>query len=243
VSVFHGPQLARTRLLASGSLSGEELERAQSHLGGCEECGREFAAVKALLALVAADPVRRAEPPISVAALKARVEARLASPRRETLGFGLRPALASAAVLVLALWNLPHPPEKPTNPSVSEESLDRIERTLTREQTIRYLSAAEDVIVNVSSPNRCRRNADHVDVGEESRRSRELLERRALLLGNESSAAPSAQPVLNDVENVLREVASLDPCASTSDLDEIHREVSRRQILLRIDLATRELEG
>jgi hypothetical protein len=150
--------------------------------------------------------------------------------------------------VILTLLNLPNPPQGTPDtarnlPPPSEESLDRLERTLVREETVRYLNAAQDVLVTVASPNRCLRKAGHVEVGEESRRRPALLERRSLLVGNETSAAPGAQPVLDDVEQVLRELASLDPCASRSELEEIHKEVSRRRLLLRIDLVTRELEG
>jgi hypothetical protein len=251
--LFHRSDLGRTRLLAAGALEGPDRQRAEAHLETCGDCAREFSGVKALLSLVAQDPLRRAEPTISLAALRARVDARLASPRGEGRGaggwaFGLRPTLAAAAAVILCVWNLPTRPGGPREaapnlPPPSEESLDRLERTLVREETVRYLNAAQEVLVTVASPNRCLRKAGHVEVSEESRRSRALLERRSLLVGNETSAAPSAQPVLDDVERVLREVASLDPCASRSKLEEIHREVSQRHLLLRIDLMTRELEG
>jgi hypothetical protein len=250
--LLHRSALGRTRLLAAGALEGPERQRAEAHLEACGDCAREFAGVTTLLALVEQDPLRGAQPTISLPALRARVAARLSSPRGEARragwwapGFG--PALAAAAAVVLSLWSLPTNPPKGREalsvPPPSEESLDRLERTLVREETVRYLTAAQEVLVTVASPSRCLRKAGHVEVGEESRRSRALLARRSLLVGNETSAAPSAQPVLDDVERVLRELASLDPCASRSELEEIHKEVSQRRLLLRIDLMTRELEG
>jgi hypothetical protein len=241
MSLFHGGDLGRTRLLAADALEGEERSRAEKHVSGCAECRAELEGVWHLLALLERDPVHHAEPRIQYSALKARVDARLREPGRAS---GFRPALAAAAAVALAFLTIPvlQEPRAAEAPLADRnEAMDRLERTLTREETARYLSAAQEVLVTVSSPSRCHLKAGHLDVGEESRRSRTLLERRVLLVGSET--VPSAQPVLNDVEKVLREVASLDPCTSRSALEEIHREVSEKRLLLRIDLMTEELAG
>jgi hypothetical protein len=80
-------------------------------------------------------------------------------------------------------------------------------------------------------------------VGDEARRSRELLARRSLLVELDSESTPQAQDLLDDVEQVLRDVAALEACARRHDLDAIHRDVSRRRLLMKIDLMTRELQG
>jgi hypothetical protein len=249
MSLLHGKDLARTLLLAASALDGPERERAENHLKECEGCRSEFEGVLAILTLLEHDPVHHAEPPVPFAVLKGRVEARLRAhgEGRKAWVPAWRPALAATAAVVLSLWSLPHSVSR-KEPSaaprgVVDEGVDRLERTLAREDTARYLSAAQEVLVNVATPGRCPLKAGRVDVGEESRRSRALLVKRTLLVGNETTAVASAQPVLDDVERVLREVASLDPCASKTDLDQIHREVSERRLLLRIDLMTRELEG
>ena len=119
----------------------------------------------------------------------------------------------------------------------------RLERVAAREQAARYLGEAGDVLVTVSArPRRCRKGHDHVDIGEEAERSRELLARRSLLDVDEAAVA-SAQLVLDDVEQVLREVASLEACARKHDLQTIQRQVERARLLLKIDLMTRELQG
>ena len=81
-----------------------------------------------------------------------------------------------------------------------------------------------------------------MDVEEEAERSRRLLARRALVIETGEDVA-SVRPVLRDVEYVLREVASLPSCARERDLQAIQREVSRRNLLMKIDLMTRELKG
>src|SRR6185503_6365880 len=151
----------------------------------------------------------------------------------------------------------PHPPAHgpvpvPTaaSPAVAEADgagdeafLRRLERVAAREQAARYLDEASDVLVTVAArPRRCRKGHDHVDIGEEAQRSRELLARRSLL-EVDAAAVASAQPVLDDVEQVLSEVASLEACARKHDLQAIQRQVERRRLLLKIDLMTRELQG
>ena len=53
----------------------------------------------------------------------------------------------------------------------------------------------------------------------------------------------SAQGVLDDVELALREVADLPSCVKRRDVERVRREVDERQLLMRIRLMTRELEG
>ena len=118
-----------------------------------------------------------------------------------------------------------------------------MERTVTRKQTARYLDDAQDLLLTVAAPHPCPRESKRVDVEDEARRSRELLARRALLVGTSGETVASARPVLRDVEYVLREMASLPSCARERDLQAIQREVSRRNLLMKIDLMTRELKG
>ena len=80
-------------------------------------------------------------------------------------------------------------------------------------------------------------------MSEERRRSRELLTRRTLLVDFESEEIRSVRPVLEDVERVLRQVATLDPCAKPEELLLIHEELRERRLLMKIDLMTRELLG
>jgi hypothetical protein len=118
-----------------------------------------------------------------------------------------------------------------------------MERSLAREQAARYLSDAQDVLVTVAAgPPPCPRTGETVEVKDEARRSRQLLARRALLeLGREEVS--SAQPVLAEVEQMLREVAALPSCVRPGQLRQLEREIERRRLLMKIDLMTRELTG
>jgi hypothetical protein len=245
--VFHGRWRRRLSLLASGALEGNQREETLRHLEICSLCREERRVLEATLALLAADPVREAEPPVSARALLARVEARLdaAEPTREP-GWRWRWSLAFLAIAALAVALVPRMVSRPGPPrvEVSQEALRRIEANVAREQAARYLSEAQDVLVSVAArPRRCDREKQRADVAAASRQSRELLARRALLLEPDGAEVASARPVLDDVEQMLREVASLESCARVHDLQQVREEMARRRLLMKIRLMTRELEG
>ncbi len=197
---FHRRWRERTSLLAAGALPGREADEARAHVEHCAGCAEDLARSRRALDLVALDPVRNAEPPVSAAALLTRVNARLDA--------------------------------EPGTPRASRA-----------QQTARYLDDAQDLLLTVAAPHPCPREAKRVDVEQEAQRSRDLLARRALLVGTNGEDVASVRPVLRDVEYVLREVASLPSCARERDLQAIQREVSRRNLLMKIDLMTRELKG
>jgi hypothetical protein len=127
---------------------------------------------------------------------------------------------------------------------VPDDALGRLERTLERDRAARYLSDAQDVLVTVAAtPQRCTRRHGAVEVGAERERSRDLLARRRLFVETDAPATVAARGVFDDVEEILREVADLDPCARPQDLEAIRGEIERRHLLLKIDLVTRELRG
>src|SRR5262249_5236297 len=138
----------------------------------------------------------------------------------------------------------PSPPAARESPEVSAAALARLERTVAREQTARYLSEAQDVLVSVAAhaPD-CDKEEGRVEVGDASERSRALLARRALLVESDRAEVASARPVLNEVESALREVAALPSCVRASEVARLRDQVERRQLLMRIRLMTRELEG
>jgi hypothetical protein len=254
MSLLHGRWRKRVSLLAAGALEGDERDATLLHLAACGECASELAALLSLLERVAADPIRKAEPALAVQALAARVQARLDAPVRRSP----RPAprlswaVAAGAAMVATMLYLrddvarraPSPDPALAAAPVPEEVLRRLEGGLAREQAVRYLNQAQDVLVTVAAATRnCERESGLVDVEQEARRSRELLARRALLLEIEGDEVASARPVIEDVEAVLREVASLEACARSRDLRLLHDEIARRRLLMKIDLMTLELQG
>ena len=252
---FHGRWRRAVSLLAAGALDAGERAAAERHAASCAACAADLAVLRQMLTLAATDEARAAEPPVAVEWLRTRVHARLdaaAAPapraRRGAWVAGLATAAAVVAATIVSRSVTPPPAPRPVaiaepEIAVSEEALERMERTMARERTARYLDEAQDVLVTVSgAPRRCDRKTQHVDMGDETRRSRELLARRARL-DLDGSAALSAGPVLDDVEKVLREVASLENCARLRDVEAIHRHLERERLLMKMELMTRELAG
>jgi hypothetical protein len=136
------------------------------------------------------------------------------------------------------------PPADAPPAALAEDTLARLERNVAREHAAHYLSEASELLVSVSATGLdCDRRDDRLDVGEAPERSRELLERRRLVVESGGEAVASAQGVLDDVELALREVADLPSCVRRRDVEHVRRQVERRQLLMRIRLMTRELEG
>jgi hypothetical protein len=249
----------RVSLLAAGALDGREREETLAHLAACGRCRAEYEALRAVVAAIETDPLRSAEPKVPVAALVARVEREieraLAPKARPRWWLIAVPAAAAAVALGLLVPRLvarlrPAPaatrvaiPPAEAGPFLTEEAIARIERNLAREHAVRYLSEAGEVLIAVAATRAdCDREDERLDVGRAPERSRELLERRALAVGG-GEAVASARGVLDDVELALREVAELPSCVKRGDVDRVRQEVEDRQLLMRIRLMTRELEG
>jgi predicted anti-sigma-YlaC factor YlaD len=254
VKLLHGRWRARVSLLAAGVLDGSEEAAVRAHLIACPDCRRDHDEARRVLAWVERDPVRSAEPPVPVAFLEARVRARLdqaAPPARPVRwaawGAGLAAAALAVAIVPVVLQRVgPSTTATATTTEVlvPADVMARMERRLARDSAARYLDEAQDLLVTVSAhPPDCEEEHGRVDVGEEARRSRELLERRALMVELGGDEVASAQPLLDDVEGLLREVAALPACVRADALEAIHRQMERRHVLMKIDLLTRELRG
>ncbi|MET0555612.1 MAG: zf-HC2 domain-containing protein [Vicinamibacteria bacterium] len=255
--LFHGRWRERVSLLAAGALGPAEETAVRAHLDACPSCRADCARSSEALALLARDPVRTAEVPVPVAHLVRRVQARLdaapeAAPFRWAPVWTATAALASAAIVFTVVPRLAERPSpapaatsaEASDADVPDEVVARMERRLSRDQAARYLDEAQDVLVTVAGhPADCERDHERVDVGEEARRSRELLARRALMVELGGDEVASARPLLDDVEGLLREVAALPACARADSLDAIHRQMQRRNVLMKIDLLTNELRG
>jgi hypothetical protein len=247
-------------LLASGVLEGRDREETLAHLAGCPRCREEYDALRAIVAAIEADPVREAEPDVLLPFLVARVEREVEQalvprgrPRWWLVALPAAAAVLGAALLVPAIVARLRTPRAATHaqippaeasPLLTEDAIARIERNLAREHAARYLSEAGDVLVAVAATGAdCDRADERLDVGRAPERSRELLERRALVVRGGGEALASARGVLDDVELALRDVADLPSCVRRQDVERVRREVKERQLLMRIRLMTRELEG
>ncbi len=253
--LLHERWRSRVTLLASGCLEAAERERVLLHLETCAECRNEHDQLRALVAAVSMDPVRTAEPGVAAQFLAQRVTARLDTvvcgrSRRwgfaaAGLGIGLLVAglgLRFAAPLAERERLAAVSPAPAPVVSIDDLALRRLERVMAREQAVRYLAQAEDVLVHLKAHARpCPERHGHVELSEEVSRSRELLARRALLLDLEAEALLPARAVLEDVDNVLREVASLASCSGRGELERLRREMDERRLLMKVRLLSQEL--
>jgi hypothetical protein len=250
----------RVSLLAAGALEGPEREETRRHVESCARCRAEHDALRAVVVAMESDPLREAEPKVPLAVLVRQVEREVeralepaGRPRWWLVALPAAAAVLAAAVLVppLVARLKPAPtaaraeiPPAEASPLLTEDALSRIERNLAREHAARYLSDAGELLVSVAATGvDCDRADERLDVGRAPERSRELLERRAMVVRGGGEAVASARGVLDEVELALREVADLPSCVKRRDVERLRREVEDRQLLMRIRLMTRELEG
>jgi hypothetical protein len=261
VRLGHGRWREDVALVAAGALPEAERAAVEAHAASCPECAEDLRALRVSLDLVAGDGVRGAELPIPLAALVTRVQAELdarlaaRSPHRPLRWLVAAAGIVAVAGVAMMMASAGGPartpsaavspaPADPPQMTADHGALRRMERALAREQAARYLSDAQDVLVTVAAQGRpCHRDHDRVDVEDEARRSRELLARRALVLDPQDPGVAPAAPVLDDVEAVLRDVASLEGCARARDVEALHRDIERRRLLMKIELMARELAG
>jgi len=254
----------RVGLLAAGLLDGREQDDVRAHLAACARCRAEHdaeaEALRPVVAALASDALRSAEPHVPASVLAARVAREVAGTQltggRKHFWLVALPAAAALVATAIAVPPLvkrfrPAPvaaratiPPAEASALLEEDALARIERNLAREQAARYLNEAGEVLVSVAATGvDCDRKDDRLDVGEAPERSRELLEKRRLVVDAGGEAVASARGVLDDVELALRQVADLPSCVKRRDVELVQKDVEARQLLMRIRLMTRELEG
>lgn len=139
--------------------------------------------------------------------------------------------------------SLQGPGDQPTAESV-RESAALIETRLARRGATRYLTDSRVLLLNlVQAPARCRKADGEFDITFEKEKSRELLRRKNLHEGNlDTLRDRRLSDLVGQMESLLIQVTSLGDCASARQLHELREEIERRQILLRIDLFTREMQ-
>lgn len=125
------------------------------------------------------------------------------------------------------------------------ESAHVMEDRLARRGAARYLSDSRALLVNlVGATARCRRTEGRYDIALEKEKSRQLLRRKNLYEGDLLALEDQRLATLvRQLESVLMQVAALDDCTPARPIHDLREEIERRQILLRIDLVTRELRG
>src|SRR5439155_9152254 len=116
---------------------------------------------------------------------------------------------------------------------------------LARRGAARYLRDSRALLVNLVGPAvPCRKTGGQYDITLAKERSRQLLRRMNLYEGGLGALEDQRLSTLvRQLESVLMQVAALDDCASARQIHDLREQIETRQILLRIDLVTREMEG
>jgi len=125
------------------------------------------------------------------------------------------------------------------------ESAHVMQDRLARRGAVRYLSDSRALLVNLVGPaDPCRKGSGQYDMTLEKEKSRQLLRRKNLYEGGLGALQDQRLATLvRQLESVLMQVAALDDCASARQIHDLREQIETRQILLRIDLVTREMEG
>jgi hypothetical protein len=252
----------RLGLLASHALEPLEANSVLKHVADCASCRSELAELSALATTLVEDAALDRPLPISSDALRTRVLARIHEGSHQTA-----PARAwshASAMAALGLVGLgiaagvlvtrraapaAAPASTSTQHEVSSETAlnntafyERLEKTHLRANAARYLSEAQDVLIQVSAAADCPDSPkDSVDVARESQTSRTLLKRRAALVSGSGETLVAARGVMEEVEGLLQEVADLPQCSRRSEVNAIARRMDRKNLLMKIDLVTQEL--
>jgi len=259
-------------LHASGDLSTSQTVRLEAHLATCAACARERQALGRLVAALGESTQSSREHEVDwerfaleTAARVQRESAPRIAPFRARTRLVLRPAfLLKAAGLFLAaglaavlVSRMPapdspvagppavdaQPAAQPVETEVSAEMQDRVERSLARQNTHRYLEQSRAVLMNVlDTPVRCSRN--EIDISAEKQRSLELLRRKQLLRTDlDRPELARAASLCDQLEGILMEISTLKDCADLERIQDLRAAVQRNQLLVKIRVAEQELGG
>jgi hypothetical protein len=129
-------------------------------------------------------------------------------------------------------------------PATLLESANRIEDRLAHQGAARYLRDSRALLMNlVGAAAPCRKADGHYDITLEKEKSRQLLRRKNLYEGDLLTLEDQRlATLLRQLESVLMEVTTLDDCATARQIHDLREQVEKREILLRIDLMTREMQ-
>lgn len=259
-------------LQASGDLSPGERVRLEAHLALCTACAHEQQALARLVGALGKVALPSREPEVDWERFAVETAARAqreSTPRvaafRPRSRFALRPAFllkaagvflaAGLTALLVSRVPAPDPPAsdaaaadprlalEPVATEVSAEMQDRVERSLARQNTHRYLEQSRAVLMNVlDTPMRCSRQ--EIDISTERQRSLELLRRKQLLRTDlDRPELARAANLCDQLEGILMEISTLKDCADLERIQELRSAVQRNQLLVKIRVAEQELGG
>jgi hypothetical protein len=252
-----------------GALGAVEGRTIESHLSTCPECARHLAETRETLRSIHPRDAFPREAEVDWAgfaratAARARAEEQrgretrpgaLAPPawrRWRSLRHGLLAAAAGLAVFAALRVALLHRPSETQVAGPAAVHQGDAQDTRFLQESVARLGAARSLrdgrallLDLIQAPVRCRRLDGSYDVALEKERSRDLLRRMNLYQG--TLAGPGDRrlaELLGQLESLLLQVSALDDCTAGQAIHDLREAIERRQLLMRIDLVTREVEG
>ena len=233
----------------------ESTDPVARHLRGCPECADVWEVTREALGAVREEDAFPRERDVDwdafarITVARARDAAGARAPaagRRWRLAI---PAalLAAAACLVMVVAlrvNGVRGPE-PSGQRAAQEMAGMLRQNVAREAATRSLLEGRALLVDLmQAPVRCRRGDGTLDIALEKERSRALL--RRLAVHRDALGGPEdgrIADLVGQMESLLEQIGTLDDCAGPHSLDDLKAAIRRRQILLRIDLVTRDAAG
>jgi hypothetical protein len=233
------------------------------HLAACPACASEWDRTRAVLGAVSAEAAFPGEDQVdwrefaqatvmrSRAAEDARRRATAATSvhiRRWAPWGGLLAAAALLAVFVgvgLERRETTGPPAATvTTPVVASEGARFLQDSVARRGAARSLRDGRTLLLDLmQGAARCRRQDGSYDVALEKQKARDLLRRMNLYAG--SFTGPGDRrlaELMHQLESMLLQVSELDDCSAGQAIHDLREAIERRQLLLRIDLVTRDME-
>ncbi|MEO5762668.1 MAG: hypothetical protein ABIR28_10195 [Vicinamibacteria bacterium] len=266
MNLLHFRYRDRLGLLAADVLDPQETDAMSKHVSTCRPCQAELSELRLVSVALEDDAVMDRPFPISSDALRTRVLAQIRSASPHSVKqpvWSLRPIAMALSligvglltgVLVTRMSSAPAQVEPAQIAQASADSAaadsaandaafyERLQKTHARANAVRYLSEAQDVLMQVASAADCPNSGkESVDVTREAQTSRLLLKRRAALVSGTEDSLIAARGVMEEVEGVLQQVAEFEQCTRRTEVDAIALRMDRRKLLMKIDLVTQEL--
>lgn len=153
----------------------------------------------------------------------------------------LRVSAVAAALLLGLIW-LAAPKGPEAEPiMISDQALDQMARNDTRDDMLAYLENTEKLLVSIRDFEvTCAR--DQMNIAPEKEMARSLLLQQKLFASRVVYQPQffRARQLLDDLERILVDVNSLDPCTDPMDVDLINEHVNETRILSKLRLIAQE---
>jgi hypothetical protein len=229
-----------------GEASPDQRASMRAHLEGCEECRAVDRELRAVLALVNAEPLPDA-PPGFEHAMWARVEPLIAKP--VVSGFTRmfwsvelpRWALAAAAVALAAgSFALGRVWEHPSAPSIAVDDMRSVSERMLRSDVEEHLERSQRVLVELVNSGDA---APAVLAGDRERAADLVAAGRLYRHSVEEIGDAETRDLLEDVERVLVEIANGAAGETSNDLSEVRARISNQDLIFRLRVTTAEMRA